>query len=125
MNEFSTFEEAMDSVLEKDSRYARSAYVFVQRSLDFYRQRYGGHGEAGHLHGRELLRGVRELALVEFGPMAKTVFESWGLRRGEDVGEIVYNLIEVGLMTKTEEDSREDFHGVMDFGESLDSEADW
>jgi len=125
VTEFRSFEDALDAVLEKDPRYPRSAYMFVQRALDFFRQHHGGHGEAGHLHGEELLRGVRELAIVEFGPMARTVLGTWGLRRGEDVGEIVYNLIEVGLMNKTPEDRKEDFHGVMDFEDSMDAEAGW
>ncbi|HET9233001.1 MAG TPA: Minf_1886 family protein, partial [Candidatus Eisenbacteria bacterium] len=82
-------------------------------------------GEAGHLKGAELLQGVRELAVAEFGPLSRNVLNNWGLLRGEDVGEIVYNLIDAGLMTKTEEDRKEDFGGIMDFGDSLDAEATW
>jgi uncharacterized repeat protein (TIGR04138 family) len=65
------------------------------------------------------------MAILEFGPMARLVLNGWGLRAGEDVGEIVYNLIDAGLMTRTQEDRKEDFHGIMDFGDSLDSEASW
>jgi len=125
MGEFLNLEAVLDTVVDKDPRYQRAAYLFVQRALHYYRERYGGHGEAGHLKGEELLRGVRELALAEFGPMSRNVLNHWGVHRGEDVGEIVYNLIAAGLMTKTDEDQKEDFGGIMDFGESLDAEASW
>lgn len=125
MNDIFNYETALDSVVETDGRYDRHAYFFVQKALHFYREKYGGEGEAGHIKGQHVLAGVRELALDEFGPMARSVLNSWGLIKGEDVGEIVYNLIEAGLMSKTEEDSRKDFAGVMKFDESLDTEADW
>ena len=115
----------LDGVIERDPRYAREAYLFVQRALHYYRERYGGGGEGGHIAGAELLRGVRELGVEEFGPMARVVLNHWGVRAGEDVGEIVYNLIDVGLMKKTAEDKKEDFSGIMRFDESLDSEAHW
>ena len=125
MGEFLNLDAALDGVVDRDPRYNRAAYIFVQRALHYYRERHGGHGEAGHLKGAELLQGVRELALTEFGPLSRNVLNNWGIHRGEDVGEIVYNLIDAGLMTKTEEDQKEDFGGIMDFGESLDAEATW
>ncbi len=125
MNDIFNYETALDSVIETDGRYDRHAYFFVQRALHFYREKYGGEGEAGHIKGQHVLAGVRELALGEFGPLARSVLNAWGLIEGEDVGEIVYNLIEAGLMSKTEEDSRADFAGVMKFDEGLDTEAAW
>jgi uncharacterized repeat protein (TIGR04138 family) len=125
MNDIFNYETALDSVIETDGRYDRHAYFFVQKALHFYREKYGGEGEVGHIKGQHVLAGVRELALDEFGPMARSVLNSWGLIKGEDVGEIVYNLIEAGLMSKTEEDSRADFAGVMKFDEGLDTEAAW
>ena len=125
MNDIFNYESALDSVVETDGRYDRNAYFFVQKALHFYREKHGGEGAAGHVKGQNLLAGVRELALDEFGPMARSVLNSWGLVKGEDVGEIVYNLIDAGLMSKTEEDSREDFAGVMKFDEGLDAEAAW
>jgi len=125
MNDIFNYEAALDAVVESDGRYDRNAYFFVQKALHFYREKHGGEGESGHIKGQNLLIGVRELALDEFGPMARSVLNSWGLGAGEDVGEIVYNLIEAGLMSKTEEDSRADFAGVMKFDEGLDAEAAW
>jgi uncharacterized repeat protein (TIGR04138 family) len=119
------YEAILDGILERDPRYAREAYLFVQQALYFYREKYGGSREGGHLRGSEVLQGVRELGLSQFGPMARTVLNHWGVKAGEDVGEIVYNMIEVGLMRKTEDDEKGDFAGIMKFDESLDREAGW
>jgi len=124
-SEYLNYEAVLDAVLEKDVRYARPAYVFVQRALHFYREKYTTEEGMGHIRGPELLLGVRELAVDEFGPMARSVLNSWGLDAGEDVGEIVYNLIQAGLMSKTDEDKKEDFSRVMKFDDSLDTEAGW
>jgi uncharacterized repeat protein (TIGR04138 family) len=72
-----------------------------------------------HVTGQELLEGIRDLALNQFGPLAKTVFDHWGVKRCEDFGEIVFNMVEVGLLGKTEKDSRADFAGGYDFDEAF------
>ena len=72
-----------------------------------------------HVTGKELLEGVRDLALREFGLMARTVFQQWGIQRTDDFGEIVFNLVEAGLMSKTDEDTRRDFHEVYDLDQAL------
>jgi len=119
------YEKTLDRVLEEDPRYTREAYLFIQAALDFYQRRHRGGRIREHLTGPDLLRGIRELAILEYGPMARSVLNHWGLERGEDVGEMVYNLIGVGLMAKTEEDRREDFDGVMAFDETMDQETSW
>jgi uncharacterized repeat protein (TIGR04138 family) len=119
------YEVTLDRLVTRDRRYTREAYLFVQASLDYYQQRHGSGRPTDHITGPDLLRGVRELALSEYGPMAHLVLNHWGLQRGEDVGEVVYNLIEVGLMTKTQEDRREDFAGVMVFDEAMARESTW
>jgi uncharacterized repeat protein (TIGR04138 family) len=73
-----------------------------------------------HVSGPELCEGIRQLALAEFGMMAKTVFRLWGVEKTDDWGNIVYNLIEAELMNKTSEDSLQDFHAVYDFDQALD-----
>jgi len=72
-----------------------------------------------HVSGQELLEGLRRFALDQFGPMAKTVFDHWGVRRCEDFGEIVFNMVEKGILGKTDQDSREDFRGGFDFEEAF------
>jgi len=117
-------------VVRRDPRYQYEAYEFVFQGL-YYTQKTLGRevqtqGEMNpesepkhHVSGPELLEGIRQLALREFGLMARTVFHMWGLKRTDDFGEIVFNLIEGGLMSRTDEDTRGDFHGIYDFDEAL------
>lgn len=113
------FEEELEKILERDSRYDREAYHFVREALEYTQKMLKNHGrgrtETRHVTGQQLLEGIREYALEQFGPMAITVFEEWGVRRCEDFGEIVFNMVEQGLLSKTKEDSRADFQGGYDF----------
>ena len=114
------FTEALDSIVARDPRYARDAYVFLRDSLDFTtkQQKKIKGATVRHVAGPELLEGVRQYALQEFGPMVMTVFSSWGIHCCEDIGHMVFNLIEAGIFGKTEEDSLEDFKNVYDFEEA-------
>jgi len=115
------FAEALESVVTNDPRYQREAYVFLRDALDFTtkQQKKVKGVTVRHVSGPELLDGVRRYALKEFGPMVMTVFDSWGIRSCEDVGNIVFNLIGAGVFGKTEEDSIEDFKNVYDFHEAF------
>jgi len=120
-----TYDDLLDLVLQDDVRYPRAAYLFVERALQYFRESRSCAEPGRHITGPQLLVGVREFALHEFGPMARTVLNAWNLGRGEDIGEIVYNMIRVGLMSKTDEDRKEDFAGVMAFDETMDRESSW
>lgn len=115
------FAEALDSIVGHDSRYARDAYVFLRDALDFTtkQQKKIKGTNVRHVAGPELLEGVRQYALKEFGPMVLTVLESWGIHRTEDIGHMVFNLIDAGIFGKTDEDSLEDFKNVYDFDEAF------
>jgi uncharacterized repeat protein (TIGR04138 family) len=65
--------------------------------------------------GGELLDGIRKFALKEYGPLTLTVLNHWGIRRCEDFGELVFIMVEKGLLGKTDEDRKEDFSGGYDF----------
>ncbi|MFH1227848.1 MAG: Minf_1886 family protein [Planctomycetota bacterium] len=108
----------LDVVLKKDIRYAREAYVFIFEALEYTIKRIG---QRRHVTGQELLEGIRDYALEQFGPMGKTVFNAWGVRRSEDFGEIVFNLVANGLLGKTEKDSREDFKNGFDFDKTFNT----
>jgi len=124
-----TFEELVERIRQQDARYARDAYLFVREALDFTQKQLARGAQpslirAGeppaeppvrHVTGRELLEGIREFALQQFGPMAPTVFEEWGIHRCEDFGAIVFNMVDAGLLAKTEQDSPSDFQAVYDF----------
>ncbi len=111
------FREVVRRICRKDPRYAPEAYLFVRETLDFTARMLEKpqEGLGRHVSGQELLEGVRAFALQQFGPMALTVLEAWGIRRTEDVGEIVFNLVETGKLGKTENDTRGDFAGGYDF----------
>jgi uncharacterized repeat protein (TIGR04138 family) len=111
--------EAARKICRKDPRYDREAYVFMREVLDYTVKvlEKPAQGPARHVTAAELLEGVRAYALQEFGPMALTVLRSWGIARTEDFGEIVFNLVESGVLGKTAEDRKEDFANGYDFGE--------
>lgn len=124
------FEEAIEVIVSKDKRFDADAYEFLRGALDFTLKMHGeregevvdaseDHGDADrgnrHVSGQELLEGFRDYALQEFGPMAITVLEEWGVRCSDDVGEMVFNLIDVGVFGRAATDTREDFKSVFDF----------
>ena len=115
------FDGAVDSILAKDQRFTRDAYAFVREALDFTQKSVGKEvrGAIRHVSGQELLEGVRKFALEQFGPMAVTVFEEWGVKSCRDFGEIVFNMVEIGLLAKTEQDSRGDFRNGYDFTDAF------
>jgi uncharacterized repeat protein (TIGR04138 family) len=112
----------LETIIGNDPRYKLESYLFVINSLEFTMLRLG---RRGHVSGCELLEGIKGLAGREFGPMAKIVFESWGVTKTEDFGEIVFRLVDAGVLGKTEEDSRDDFKDIYDFSDVFDKHYDW
>ena len=117
-------------VLARDSRYTIHAYAFVFESLEFTknlkkksRARTRARGKPAettrHVTPRELCAGARDLALRHYGLLAMTVLNQWGIRSTSDLGEIVFNLVEAGLMSKTTKDDRLDFKDVYDLDTAL------
>lgn len=111
--------KAIEQVVEQVGLYPIEAYEFVQQGLQYTVQAI--HGEVKdknanrHVNGRDLSEGLREYALLQWGRLARTVLRRWNITRTDDFGRIVFALVESGYMTKTEEDSPEDFHNVYDF----------
>ena len=117
-----SFEEILEDILAQDTRYHRDAYFFVREALDHTQKNFGKetkNGQIRHVSPRELLAGIREYALKEFGPMAITVFEEWNIRSCKDFGEIVFIMVEHSLLAKTEKDTRADFEPGYDFDEAF------
>lgn len=121
------FANAVEKIVEKDPRYARAAYYFLRMGLDHTvkkvqadKNRVVRQGVSGnHVSGQELLEGIREFALEQYGPMAFTLFSNWGLRGSANFGDIVFNLIEARVLGKTEDDNPTDFQNGFDFHEAL------
>lgn len=131
------------ALLREDRRYKFEAYVFVFDALRYAHDKLGmgketpseplepdlarrrpereeaTTGKERHLTGQELCLAIRQFALEQFGFMAKTVLNTWGVHKTGDFGEIVFNLIRVGEMRKTRDDRREDFDDVFDFETDL------
>ena len=116
-----SFEEALEIIRAKDARYDKDAYLFVREALDFTQKNIGRdtRGRVRHVTGQELVQGIKDYALQQFGPMALTVFDQWGVRNCQDFGEIVFNMVDFGLLAKTEKDSRIDFEGGYEFEEAF------
>jgi len=129
-----SFEQALEQLQDMDPRYARDAYVFLREALDHTqkavvksaRESRGSRGEkppeglpVRHVSGQELLDGIRTYALEQFGPMVLTVFEEWGITSCADFGDIVFNMVEIGLLAKTDQDSRQDFRNGYGFEEAF------
>ena len=116
-----SYDEVLDTILAVDSRFHRDAYHFVREGLDYTQQSISKQeeGTVRHISGQELLGGMRAHALEQYGPMALLVLNEWGLTRGEDFGEIVFNMVEHELLAKTEDDTRTDFAGGYTFDEAF------
>lgn len=111
-------EQRITAIRGRDRRFLRNAYDFVLDALDHTMVglgRDGLDGEERHVCGEELLKGIRDLACEQFGPMAALVFQRWGIRCPEDFGEIVFNLVDGGLLSRRDDDSRLDFAVDFDF----------
>jgi uncharacterized repeat protein (TIGR04138 family) len=106
--------EELEEILKKDNRYKIDAYLFLFEALDYTRRLFK---KRKHVTGQELLEGIKELARIKFGRMAKTVLEDWGVKTTDDFGEIVFNLVEAKILSKTRKDKKEDFHNVYSFDE--------
>lgn len=121
-------------LLQQDERYKLEAYQFVRDALGFAQEVLGLgkpppkdedevlEGEPlaePHLTGQQLCEAVRQYSIEQFGYMAQMVLNNWGIHSTGDVGEIVYNLIGIGLMKKSETDRREDFENVFDFKQAF------
>ncbi len=107
--------------------FPREAFQFVRDGLAHTVEMLHGEGQLGdetdeskHVSGQQLCLGLRDYAIDRYGRMARLVLEHWGLRATDDFGRIVFAMVEVGLMRKTDEDSIEDFRAVYDFHEAFD-----
>lgn len=115
------FDNAVDRIVERDSRFDHKAYEFLREALDFTLARMMKENDGmRHVSGRELLEGFRDFALLQFGPLSATVMREWGLKNGYHVGEMVYALISEGVFSQQDGDSLNDFKGFTPFKEAFE-----
>jgi uncharacterized repeat protein (TIGR04138 family) len=112
MEEKKDFYLSVEEIVLADSRYKADAYEFVMQALHFTQNKLK---RETHVTGKELAEGIRDYAIEQYGPMAKTVLAHWGIHKTQDFGFIVFNMIEKQMLSKTDSDSLEDFKDVYDF----------
>lgn len=114
------FAEAVDRILAKDPRYQRDVYGFVRDALDFtVKQQKKSKEGVSHVTPGQLLDGIRVFALKEFGPMVPTVFGYWNVNSCEDLGHIVFNMIQEQFLGKHDSDTIEQFRDGYDFHQAF------
>ena len=115
-------EPIMERLRKRHPAYSETAYLFILAALHYTIERVG---EARHITGRELAEGCRDLALERFGLMARSVLEFWGIRTTRDLGEIVFALVDCGVLVKQDGDCVDDFHDVFSFSQVFEAEYPW
>lgn len=119
--------EIFEQLLRDDRRYPRDAYAFLSEGLQFTSQLVHGKPSDSaeetprHVSGQQLCEGLRQLAVQRWGRLAGLVLRRWGLRTTRDFGEMVFRLVERGLLGKQEADRVEDFDDVYDFDDAFGS----
>ncbi len=107
-----TLNNILTDICHQDPRYKEDAYEFLLESLSFSQKKFK---RSKHVSGRELLEGIKVLLMEKFGPMTLPVLKHWGIEKTEDFGNIVFNLVDKRVLTKTDEDNIENFRDVYDF----------
>ncbi|MDH3297127.1 MAG: hypothetical protein OEM96_02445 [Gemmatimonadota bacterium] len=115
-------QEVIDQLCRRNPRFAPQGYLFVLEALQIHMMLLE---QPRHITGPELAGSVRDLALKRFGLLARTVLEHWGVTSTADLGEIVFLLVDHGVLTKQDTDSREDFDGLFSFERAFEAEYPW
>ena len=115
-------ETVIDRLRRQYPAYHETAYLFILSGLHFTIE---GLTEPRHISGRELAEGCRDLALERYGPMARSVLEFWGIRTTRDLGEIVFALVDCGVLVRQEGDTLDEFDSLYDFAEVLERRYPW
>ena len=112
----------MDQIRLREPRFHERGYLFVLAALEFEQARRSARR---HISGADLARAVRDLAIERFGVLAREVLEYWGIRRTEDVGDVVFALVDLELLAAQPNDTRDDFAGVYDFDVAFERDYPW
>jgi uncharacterized repeat protein (TIGR04138 family) len=112
----------MDRIRLRERRFEEPAYLFVLSALEFCQARLP---ERRHITGRELAGACRDLALDRYGVLALHVLDHWGVRSTADIGDIVFTLVDLGLLISQPADSRDDFIDVFEFDHVFERDYPW
>jgi len=108
----SEFYALVEKICLRDKRYKPDAYEFLLQGLTFTQKKLKMNS---HVSGVQLAHGLRDYAINQYGALASRVLAHWGILQTQDFGNIVFNMVEKKLLSKTEEDSLRDFEAVYDF----------
>ena len=108
------FYSIVEMIHEKDPRYKADAYAFVMEALSYTQKKFKA---PRHVTGQQMLEGMKEFLLDQYGPLALTVLEYWGIKNTEDFGNIIFHLVANQILSKTEDDNFETFRQGYDFNE--------
>ncbi len=117
-----TFDIAVERILSKEPLFKKEAYYFLNEALGKAIKAEATKKKQDnpeHVNATTLSFAFRDLALDQYGGLAKQVLNHWGVQSSEDIGKMVYQLVEDGIWSKTEEDSLADFKNLMDFDEAF------
>ncbi|HXC24915.1 MAG TPA: Minf_1886 family protein [Gemmatimonadaceae bacterium] len=112
----------MDQIRLREARYAEGAYLFVLAALEYAQEQLR---VRRHINGRELTLACRDMARERYGVMARIVLDWWGLRSTEDIGAVVFTLVELGFLASLPSDTRDQFVNVYNFTDAFDREYPW
>ena len=117
VKDLENFIQKVEKILKEHKKYKFEAYTFVMAALHHTVTKLA---QPRHVTGQELLMGIREYALAQYGPMTRTVLNYWGLHKTQDFSKIVFALVDASILRKQPEDKLEDFKDVYDFREAFD-----
>ncbi|AHG90543.1 Verrucomicrobia /Planctomycetes-restricted protein [Gemmatirosa kalamazoonensis] len=122
MSELAFRDGIMDQIRLREPRFHERAFLFVLSALEFSQTRLP---ERRHISGAELARACRDLALERYGVVARLVLEHWGIRCTDDIGDIVFALVDLGLLISQPHDTKDDFARVFDFDQAFERDYPW
>ena len=112
----------MDRIRAREPRFDEGAYLFVFAALEYCQSRLT---ERRHIGGAELAQSCRDLALERYGVLAREVLEHWGVRSTQDLGDIVFCLVDLGFLISQASDTRDEFADVFDFDRAFVQDYPW
>ena len=122
MTDLQFADDILARIRARDGRYDERGYLFVLAAIEFVQSRLP---VRRHVTGPELAWACRDLAWERFGLLARPVLQHWGVMRTDDLGRIVFTLVDVGLLVTQPEDTPEDFRDVYEFESAFDDEYEW
>ncbi|MEO7102644.1 MAG: Minf_1886 family protein [Gemmatimonadaceae bacterium] len=122
MAELAFRDGVMEQILQRESRFEEGAYLFVLAALEYAQAQLQ---ERRHITGKELAFACRDLAIERYGIMARIVLERWGIGSTDDIGSVVFTLVDLGFLASQPTDTREQFSEVFDFFEAFERRYPW